>query len=117
MIAEKIREVATGKIVISISNPLNVNYSVLVTSAHTSEGEELQKLLRHSKVVKVFNTTLVPDFADGKRTDSFLASNNGHALEVVSEIMATAGFNPVVVGDLSVCRTLEHKQRSASRLL
>jgi predicted dinucleotide-binding enzyme len=96
---------------------MNASYSDLVISPDTSTAEELQKLLRHSKIVKVFNTTLVPDFTDGKRSDSFLASNNGHALEVVSEIMATAGFNPVVVGDLSVCRTLEHKQRSASRLL
>lgn len=110
-IAEKIREVATGKIVISMSNPLNANYSNLVTSSDTSAGEELQKLLPDSKVVKAFNTTFAADFTspiiDGQVSDAFIAANNGNALEVVSNIVAAAGFNPVVAGDLSVSRTLE----------
>ena len=110
-IAEKIREVATGKIVISISNPLNATYSDLVTSSDTSAAEELQKLLPDSKVVKAFNTTFAADFTapiiDGQISDAFIAANNGNALEVVSDIMAAAGFNPVVAGDLSVSRTLE----------
>lgn len=110
-IAEKIREVATGKIVISISNPLNANYSDLVTSSDTSAAEELQKLLPNSKVVKAFNTTFAADFSspviDGKISDAFIAANNGNALEVVASIVAAAGFNPVVAGDLSVSRTLE----------
>ena len=56
-VAEKIREVANGKIVISISNPLNKAYNDLVTSPETSAAEELQKMLPNSKVVKTFNTT------------------------------------------------------------
>ena len=72
-IATKIREVAVGKIVISISNPLNANYSDLVLSPHTSAAEELQKLLPDSKVVKAFNTTLAADFTspviDGNLSD------------------------------------------------
>jgi hypothetical protein len=110
-IAEKIREVATGKIVISISNPLNMNYSDLVTSSDTSAAEELQKLLPNSKVVKAFNTTFAADFTspviDGKIPDACIAANNGNALEVVANIVAAAGFNPVLAGDLSVSRTLE----------
>ena len=110
-IAKKIREVATGKIVICISNPLNVNYANLVTSSDTSAAEELQKLLPDSKVVKAFNTTFADDFASpeihSKMADVFIAANNGNALEVVSNIVAAAGFNPVVAGDLSVSRTLE----------
>src|SRR5690606_8049817 len=62
-IIERIREVATGKILISISNPFDVNYSDLVRSTTTSAAEELQKLLPHSKVVKVFNMTLGDDIA------------------------------------------------------
>jgi predicted dinucleotide-binding enzyme len=110
-IAEKIREVAVGKIVISISNPLNANYSDLVLYPHSSAAEELQKLLPDSKVVKAFNTTLAADFTspviDGNISDVFIAANNGNSLEVVSDIVAAAGFNPVVAGDLSVSRTLE----------
>lgn len=112
-IAGKIREVAIGKIVISMSNPLNANYSDLVTPPNTSAAEELQKRLPNSKVVKAFNTTFPADFtagADGKRADAFIAANNGNALDVVSGIVASAGFNPVVVGDLSVSRSLERMQ-------
>lgn len=110
-IAENIRDLANGKIVISISNPLNTNYSDLGTSRITSAGEELQRLLPYSKVVKVFNTTFPTKCsspaAEASKADAFIAANNGHALEVVSSIITAAGFNPVVAGDLSVCRSLE----------
>lgn len=113
-VADRIRDVATGKIVVSISNPLSGKHDALVTPPDTSAAEELQKLLPHSKVVKAFNTTFPSDFAapviDGHRTDSFIASNDHQASEAVSEIVATAGFNPVVVGDLAWSRTLEHMQ-------
>jgi 8-hydroxy-5-deazaflavin:NADPH oxidoreductase len=113
-VAERIREVATGKIVISISNPLNSSYNELITSADTSAAEELQKLLPNSKVVKTFNTTFAADFIspiiDGKTTDAFIAGNNGEAVETVSEVVKSAGFNPVIAGDLSVSRTLERMQ-------
>ena len=42
--ADKIRQVAIGKIVVSISNPLNSTYSDLVTSPESSAAEELQKI-------------------------------------------------------------------------
>ena len=113
-VAEKIREVANGKIVISISNPLNTAYDELITSADTSAAEELQKLLPHSKVIKAFNTTFAADFAspviDGKTTDAFIAGNDGEALETVSGIVRAVGFNPIIAGDLSVSRTLERMQ-------
>jgi 8-hydroxy-5-deazaflavin:NADPH oxidoreductase len=110
-IAEKISDFAIGKIVISISNPLNTNYSDLVNPRNTSAGEELQRLLSYSKVVKVFNTTFPSELNssahEASKADAFIAANNGHALEVVSSIITAAGFNPVVAGDLSVCRSLE----------
>lgn len=113
-VAEKIREVATGKIVISISNPLNSTYSDLVTSPDTSAAEELQKLLPNSKVVKTFNTTFAADFIspiiDGKTADAFIAGNNGDAVDTVSQVVKTAGFNPIVAGDLTISRTLERMQ-------
>jgi predicted dinucleotide-binding enzyme len=113
-VAEKIREVAIGKIVISISNPLNKAYSELVTSPDTSAAEELQKVLPNSKVVKTFNTTFAADFItpviDGKTADAFIAGNNGDAVGIVSELVQSVGFNPIVVGDLTVSRTLERMQ-------
>ena len=113
-VAEKIRQVAVGKIVISISNPLNRAYSDLVTSPNSSAAEELQKLLPNSKVVKTFNTTFAADFIspiiDGKTADAFVAGNNSDAVDTVVGIVRTAGFNPIVAGDLTVSRTLERMQ-------
>lgn len=111
-IAEKIKEVANTKIVISIANPLNETYTGLVTSPDTSAAEELQKLLPNSLVVKAFNTTFAADFSTpvigDKQVDAFIAGNNAEALETVSALVTTAGFNPVVAGDLTVSRTLEN---------
>jgi len=113
-VAEKIREVANQKVVISIANPLNEAYTALVTSSDTSAAEELQKLLPHSKVVKAFNTTFASDFStpliDGKLTDAFIAGNDGEAVQTVSELVSTAGFNPIVAGGLSASRELENMQ-------
>lgn len=113
-IATRIKDVANQKIVISIANPLNETYNGLVTSSDTSAAEELQKLLPNSKVIKAFNTTFAADFStpviDGKQVDAFIAGNDEEALQTVSELVTTAGFNPIVAGDLSVSRTLENMQ-------
>ena len=119
-VAGKIREMANQKIVISIANPLNNNYDGLVTAPDTSAAEELQKLLPNSKVIKAFNTTFAADFStpviDGKQVDAFIAGNDEDALQTVSELVTTAGFNPVVAGDLPVSRTLENMQLLLIRL-
>ena len=119
-VANKIKEVANQKIVISIANPLNESYNGLLTGSDTSAAEELQKLLPGSKVVKAFNTTFASDFSspviDGKQVDAFIAGNDEDALEEVSEIVTTAGFNPVIAGDLPMSRTLESMQLLMIRL-
>ncbi len=113
-VAERIREVANQKIVISIANPLNENYTGLLTTGDTSAAEELQKSLPHAKVVKAFNTTFAADFAspviNGQQVDAFIAGNHADALEMVSELVSTAGFNPIVSGDLTASRMLESMQ-------
>ena len=119
-VAAKIREVANQKIVVSIANPLNETYDGLLTAPDTSAAEELQKLLPNSKVIKAFNSTFAAGFAtpviDGKQADAFIAGNEDEALQTVTELVATAGFNPVVAGDLSVSRTLEQMQLLLIRL-
>lgn len=113
-LADKIRQVATGKIVISISNPLNESYTGLVTDGNTSSAEELQKLLPYSKVIKAFNTTFAGDFSqpliDGKTVDAFIAGNDEEALETVSDVVRSVGFNPIKAGGLAISRTLENMQ-------
>jgi 8-hydroxy-5-deazaflavin:NADPH oxidoreductase len=111
-VAERIKEVATQKIVISISNPLNEQYDGLITSANTSAAEELQQYLPDSKVVKAFNTVFAADFTqtviDGKLVDVLIAGNDEESVRAVSDVVADAGFNPVVAGALSTSRTLEN---------
>lgn len=113
-IAAQLKEVANQKIVISIANPLNETYNGLVTAPGTSAAEELQKLLPNSKVIKAFNTTFAADFETpviaGQQADAFIAGNDEEALQTVTELVTTAGFNPLVAGDLSVSRTLENMQ-------
>jgi predicted dinucleotide-binding enzyme len=112
-IADKIRDVAVGKIVISITNPISKSYSELIRS-NTSAAEELQKALPYSKVVKTLNTKLASEFisilADGKQPDTFIAGNNGEAVSEVSDLVRSAGLNPLVVGDLTLSRSLERIQ-------
>ncbi|RYY40488.1 MAG: NADP oxidoreductase [Chitinophagaceae bacterium] len=113
-IAGTIREVANQKIVISISNPLNASFDALVTDPGTSAAEELQLLLPHSKVVKAFNTTFASDFTTpviaGQQADAFVAGNDDEAVATVSDLVTTAGFNPIAAGKLPVSRTLEQMQ-------
>ena len=113
-IVAEIKDLAEGKIVISITNPINNDLSGLVTQPGTSAAEELQKLLPQSKVVKAFNTTFAADFIhpviDGKQVDSFIAGDDEEAVKTVSELVKTAGFNPIVAGGLQVSRTLEDMQ-------
>lgn len=113
-VAEKIKEVANGKIVISVSNPLDRSYEKLFPSPNNSAAEELQRMLPYSKVVKTFSTAYAENFATpvikGEPVDTFLAGNNGDAIETVSQMIKDAGFNPFVVGDLSMSRALERMQ-------
>jgi len=111
-IANKIKDVVTGKIVISIANPLNAAYDGLVTDPTTSAAEELAKLLPNSKVIKAFNTVFAADFnapqIDGKTPDAFIAGDDDEAVATVSELVKDAGFNPLVAGKLAMSRTLEN---------
>ncbi len=113
-IADKIRDVATQKVVISIANPVDENFSKLTTESVTSAAEELQRWLPHSKVVKAFNTSFSADFEqpviDGQQADVFIAGDDEGAMQAAAELVETAGFNPVIAGDLSVSGTLERMQ-------
>jgi 8-hydroxy-5-deazaflavin:NADPH oxidoreductase len=111
-VAEKIKPVATQKIVISISNPLNHDHNGLATSTDSSAAEQLQNYLPDAKVVKAFNTVFSNSFLqpviDEQRLDVLIAGNDEEAVQTVSGLVADAGFNPVVAGALSASRTLEN---------
>jgi 8-hydroxy-5-deazaflavin:NADPH oxidoreductase len=111
-VAEKIKPVATQKIVISISNPLNDEHNGLATPTDSSAAEQLQNYLPDAKVVKAFNTVFSNSFlqpvVDEQRLDVLIAGNDEEAVQTVSELASDAGFNPVVAGALSASRTLEN---------
>ncbi len=119
-VADKIKDVAVGKIVISVSNPLDDSNNPGIPD-DSSAAEELQRLLPHSKVVKTFNTSFAAEFMttvrDGKMVDAFIAGNNSDAVDTASRVVASAGFKPVVVGDLTMSRTLERMQLTLRRML
>jgi hypothetical protein len=110
-VANRIKDVVTGKIVVSIANPLNQTYDGLITDPMTSAAEELARLLPHSKVVKAFNTVFAADFAaptvDGEVVDVFVAGDDDEAVATVSGLVRDAGFNPLIAGKLQASRTLE----------
>jgi len=113
-IADKIRDVATQKIVVSIANPVDENFSTLTTDGDVSAAEKLQRWLPHSKIVKAFSTTFAADFEqpviNGQKLDAFIAGDDEQALESVSDLVKTAGFNPIAIDDLVFSRTLERMQ-------
>lgn len=113
-LASKIAAVATGKIVISISNPITADFTGSLLPDHTSAGEELQQLLPHSKIIKAFNTTFAANFGqpvfDGNTADCFLAGNSEEALQQTALLVEAVGFKPIIAGDIKKSRTLENMQ-------
>lgn len=111
-VAEKIRSVVNQKVIISVSSPLNDHYDGWPASPGISAAEELQKQLPNAKVIKAFNTVFANDFCQQgvQEPDCFIAGNDEDALELVYGLVKTAGFHPVITGDLSMSRTLEGMQ-------
>ncbi len=111
-VADKIKDVVTGKIVVSTTNPLNKECDGLLTDSTTSAAEELAQHLPHSKIVKAFNTIFAthiekPTVA-GKIVDVFVAGDDEEAVSTVMQLVKDAGFNPLFVGALAMSRTLEN---------
>lgn len=100
-----------GKVVVDIINPISADYKELVVGHTTSAAEEIQKLAPQAHVVKAFNTIfaglLAPDARKGKTLQVFVAGNNAAANATVSELIKSAGFEPVDSGALSNSRYLE----------
>jgi len=84
----RIREVATQKIVISIVDSLNDTYSGMLPAPETNGKEDMQQLLPHSKVVKAV--------INSKRAAVVIAGNDQDALEMVKELMSSAGYHSIL---------------------
>jgi len=110
-IADEIRPVVDGKVVVDVTNPLNADYSGLVTAGGASAAERLAELLPRARVAKAFNTLFGSIQADpaahGRAIDAFYASDDARAKGLLSELMESAGFRPVDAGSLAAASQLE----------
>lgn len=96
-IADKIRKVATQKVVVSVANPSNESSGNRTAEVAASSADELQQWLPYSKVVKAFHTIDVADFRQPEQTDAFITGDDEEALQIVAELIETIGFNPVEI--------------------
>ena len=100
-----------GKIVVDISNPLKPDFSGLTIGHTTSAAEEIQKLVGKAVVVKAFNTVFAQLLPRGARAahalQVFVAADDAAAKAKVTELAASAGFEPVDAGPLGNARSLE----------
>jgi NADPH-dependent F420 reductase len=111
-VAHNIKEVVTGKIVVSVLNPLNESCDGLLTPPTTSAAEELARLLPQSKIVKAFSTIFAAHIEKpvvaGRTVDVFVAGDDEEAVLTVIQLVKDAGFNPLFAGELAMSRTLEN---------
>ncbi len=103
----------TGKIVVDATNPLNDDWSPLMLGQETSAGEEIARLLPRSHVVKAFNTVfadvMTPEglSRDGVAATTFVAGDAPDAVDAVSTLAASIGFQPEKINKLAAARHLE----------
>jgi predicted dinucleotide-binding enzyme len=103
-----------GKIVIDTTNPLafKENAPPSLAIGHTdSAGEQVQRWLPNSHVVKAFNIVgnadmVHPDFPGGP-PDMFICGNDADAKKKVTEILTAFGWPTIDIGNIEGSRLLE----------
>jgi predicted dinucleotide-binding enzyme len=102
----------SGKIVVSISTPLNATYDGLATPPDTSAAEEVAKAApAGAKIVKAFNTnfagTLSAGQVAGQPLDVFVAGDDASAKSENAKMVEAGGLRPLDVGPHLRSRQLE----------
>jgi predicted dinucleotide-binding enzyme len=111
---EQYRDQLAGKVVVEISNPVDVaTWDRLATPPDSSGAEEAAKLVpQGTPVVKAFNTTfagtLVAGEVAGQQLDVLIAGDDDGAKQKVAELVEAGGLRPLDVGPLLRARQLEH---------
>jgi 8-hydroxy-5-deazaflavin:NADPH oxidoreductase len=108
------RAALAGKIVVDATNPLVFHGHDLPTLAlanDDSAGEQVQRWLPQSRVVKAFNAVgvaqmVAPAFRDGP-PDMFICGDELAAKRVVGELCRTLGWNAFDLGGITRARLLE----------
>jgi len=102
-----------GKIVIDVTNPLKVTESgpELSLGFSDSAGEQVQRLLPQSKVVKAWNIvtakTMVSPAREEGVPDMFIGGNDPEAKAAVTSILHEFGWSVIDLGTIAASRLLE----------
>ena len=98
------------KVIIDCINPLRSTGSLAI-GHKWSAGEEIQKVLHRTHVVKAFNhlysTSLGNASYAGQPASAFYCSNHDDAKAVVIQLASEMGFDPVDAGPIKNARLLE----------
>ena len=103
-----------GKVVIDTTNPLDFSAGVppKLAVGHTdSAGEQVQRWLPDSRVVKAFNIVgsphmVKPEFPGGP-PDMFICGNDDQAKEAVTDLLKAFGWSVIDMGGIEGARYLE----------
>ena len=103
-----------GKVVIDVTNPLKFEAGkppALAVSGNDSGGEQVQRWLPQSKVVKCFNivgnSLMVDPKIPGGPPDMLIAGNDAGAKETVTKICRDFGWPVIDIGGIEGARLLE----------
>lgn len=103
-----------GKVLIDTTNPLDFSKGMpptLFVGTTDSLGEQIQRLIPKSRVVKAFNTVgnahmINPQFPGGP-PDMFICGNDGEGKKIVSQICDAFGWGVIDLGGIDASRYLE----------
>ena len=101
-----------GKVVVDITNPLNVTtFDSLTVPADASAAAEIAAALPQSHVLKAFNTNFAATLASGSvgplPTTVLVAGDDADAKALLAGIVTAGGLHAIDVGALSRARELE----------
>jgi NADPH-dependent F420 reductase len=101
----------TGKVVVDITNPLDVEAFEPLSLDAGSAAQEIAATVPGARVVKAFNTTFAGTLAEGtvagQPLDVFLASDDEDAKAIVGQLVSDGGLRPVDAGPLRRAHELE----------
>ena len=106
-------ETLKGKVVVDITNAINLEDWSPLFLGEDSGGEQTARLLPESKVVKAFNTIFADVMVPGKqeienkKLSAFIASDSEEGAKVVGQLASEAGFEPLLINGIVNARHLE----------
>ena len=103
-----------GKVVIDTTNPLDFSGGIppKLAVGHTdSAGEQIQRWLPNSRVVKAFNIVgsphmFKPEFPGGS-PDMFICGDDDQAKATVTDVLKAFGWSVIDIGGIECARYLE----------